>query len=215
MKKLLLLIIISLSCLTANAQQENNELVSLTKVNYVGLKDLSELGFDNAFEPEEMEIVPDGLGLNNPQLQDKLWTPQFPFLGNIQLEEGHDYVIRLTMKVPSDGTYWVDMCSWSVGYSYARHVPVVAGDDFQIIDVEYPEYGRSITDGMVFIGWGGVVGTTILKEVELLERKYTTGINDIKVAYNPHNDVFNLSGQKVNTTYKGIVIRNGKRVVIK
>ena len=213
MKKLLLLIILFLSCLTANAQQEDYTLVSLAKVNYEDITDLSDLGV--YYEDEIMELVPDGLALKNPHRQDKIWEPLIPVIGNLALEEGHDYVVRLTLKVPSNGTYWVDMCSWSVGYSYSHQVSVTAGDDFQIIDVEYPEYGCSVTDGMVFFGWGWVVGTTILKEAELLERKHTAGIQSIKVANNPNNDVFNLSGQKVNTSYKGIVIRNGKRVVIK
>lgn len=215
MKKLLLFVIIILSCLTANAQQENDDLVSVAKMTFVGIKDLSELGVTYSYQSETLEIVPDGLAIKNPILQDEMRTPLLPILARIPLEEGHDYVLRLTLKVPSNGSYWVDMCSWSVGYYYARQVSVLAGDDFQIIDVEYPEYGRSVTDGTVFLGWGWVVGTTILKEVEVLERRHTADIQSIKDINSPNNDVFNLSGQKVNTTYKGIVIRNGKRVVIK
>lgn len=213
MKKLLLLIILFLSCLTANAQQENDDLASVAKMTFEGIKDLSELGVSYSYQQETLEIVPDGLAIKNPIRQDVMWTPLLPVLGRIPLEEGHDYVLRLTLKVPSDGTYWVDMCSWSVGYTYSRQVPVTAGDDFQIIDVEYPEYGCSVTDGMVDFGCGWVVGTTILKEVEVLERRHTADIQSIKDVNYPNNDVFNLSGQKVNTTYKGIVIRNGRIVV--
>lgn len=215
MKKLLLLIILFLSCLTANAQQENDDLASVAKMTFEGIKDLSELGVYFSTNPESFEIVEDGLAIKNPQKQEVMWSSPIPILARIPLEEGHDYVLRLTLKVPSDGTYWVDMCSWSVGYTYSRQVPVTAGDDFQIIDVEYPEYGCSVTDGMVDFGCGWVVGTTILKEVEVLERRHTADIQSIKDVNYPNNDVFNLSGQKVNTTYKGIVIRNGKRVVMK
>ena len=215
MKKLLLLIILFLSCLTANAQQENDDLASVAKMTFVGIKDLSELGVYFSNNPEYLEIVEDGLAIKNPQKQDYPWFLQVPVLGRIPLEEGHDYVLRFTLKVPSDGTYWLDMCSWEVGYTCSCQVPVIASDDFQIIDVEYPEYGRSVTDGMVMLGCGWVVGTTILKEVEVLERRHTADIQSIKDVNCPNNDVFNLSGQKVNTTYKGIVIRNGKRVVVK
>ena len=213
MKKLLLFVIIILSCLSAKAQQENDELASVAKMTFEGIKDLSELGVNYFNQSETLEIVPDGLAIKNPILRDVMWTPLLPVLGRIPLEEGHDYVLRLTLKVPSNGTYWVDMCSWSVGYSYSHQVSVTAGDDFQIIDVEYPEYGRSVTDGTVFLGWGWVVGTTILKEVEVLERRYTADIQSIKDVNSPNNDVFNLSGQKVKASYKGIVIQNGRLII--
>ena len=40
-----------------------------------------------------------------------------------------------------------------------------------------------------------------------------TGINGVKAEDNGQATVYNLAGQKVNSQYKGIVIRNGKKVV--
>lgn len=64
-----------------------------------------------------------------------------------------------------------------------------------------------------YSGWGWVVGTTILKEVELLEKTNTAGIQRIKAPQGADGAAYNLSGQKVNASYKGIVIQNGKKAV--
>ena len=42
-----------------------------------------------------------------------------------------------------------------------------------------------------------------------------TGIGDVVIDNDNVGDSYNLSGQKVGTGYKGIVIRNGKKIVIK
>ncbi len=44
----------------------------------------------------------------------------------------------------------------------------------------------------------------------------TTGINDVKAAKAENNAVmYNIAGQKVNNGFKGLVIKNGKKVVLK
>ena len=213
MKKSLLLIVIILSCLRVNAQEENDTLVSIGKFDYREITSLYELGMYYSGPPDFLEIVPDGLAIKNPQRQDKIWDFTFPIIGKLALEEGHDYVVRLTLKVPSDGTYWIDFCSWEPLYSSARELPVKASQDFQIIDVDYPEYGCRATDGMVIFGRGWVVGTTILKEVEVFEKTTTARMKRVKSTKGSGDALFNLSGQKVNASHKGIVIQNGKKVV--
>jgi hypothetical protein len=42
-----------------------------------------------------------------------------------------------------------------------------------------------------------------------------TGIGDVVIDNDNVGDSYNLSGQKVGTGYKGIIIRNGKKIVIK
>ena len=212
-KKLTFVIIIILSCLRANAQSENETLVSIAKLNYEEITDLSELGIYYSDQSDYLELVSDGLALKNPHRQGEMWEPQMPIFGNLILEEGHHYIVRITLKVPSDGTYWVDMCSWDKGYSSGCQLPVKAKHDFQVIDVEYPEYGCNAIDGMIFIGWGWVVGTTILKEVEVLEETSTTAIQSIQSPKVADNATYNLSGQKVSPSYKGVVIQNGRKVV--
>jgi hypothetical protein len=43
----------------------------------------------------------------------------------------------------------------------------------------------------------------------------SAGINNVNVAENADGTMFNLAGQKVANNYKGLVIKNGKKVVIK
>ena len=43
----------------------------------------------------------------------------------------------------------------------------------------------------------------------------STGINNVNVAENANGAIFNLAGQKVANNYKGLVIKNGKKVVMK
>ena len=174
MRKYLLSVIIILSSLGANAQSESDSLVSLAKVNFVGITEVPQWSsFDD--QPDEIvEIVDDGLAITNTNMQAQSWQPQVVVVpnGSFDLEEGHDYIVRLTIKVPSDGTYMVNVGSYQNAHNVC-HVPVEAGDDFQIIDVEYPEYKYSVAeaDAHVVLGLGWVVGTTIIKEVEVFERK--------------------------------------------
>lgn len=172
MRKYLLSVIIILSCLKANAQSESDSLVSLAKVNFVEITEFTGWSqFDDSQPEGKIEVVDDGIAITNYKLQSQSWQPQVMIVpdGSFDLEEGHNYVIRLTIKVPSDGQYMVNIGTWSNNFQLLS--PVKARDGFQIIDVEYPEYKNSVAGAHVVLGLGWVVGTTILKEVEVIERE--------------------------------------------
>ena len=63
-------------------------------------------------------------------------------------------------------------------------------------------------------GW--MVGTTVLKKVEVYKkvgqaaRGGETAIKTVKVA-NSDDAVYNLAGQRVDASYKGLVIQNGQK----
>ena len=38
------------------------------------------------------------------------------------LEQSHNYIVRLTLKVPSDGTYVVDMGSWEIQLHHVKYL---------------------------------------------------------------------------------------------
>lgn len=215
MRKSLLFVIIMLNCLCANAQEENDTLVSLAKVNFEGLAELPLWSsFTDGETDATIEIVDDGIAITNPQVQDQSWQPQMTVIGdNLILEDGHDYIVRLTLKVPSDGTYWLCMGNWDI--RFFSQVAATARDGFQIIDVEYPEYKGRVVNAFVVLGFGWVVGTTILKEVEVLEKTSTAGIQRVRSVKDADAVFYNLSGQKVNASYKGIVIMNGKKLLVK
>ena len=175
MRKSFLFVIIILSVLSVNAQSENTEdstLVSVVKVNFEGLKGVEYkkwVSFYGEGTDATIEAVDDGIAVTNPRMQEQIWQPQLNILEDFSLESGHDYIVRLKLKVPSDGTY--QLCMGDRSVNFARQVAVRKQDGFQIIDVEYPEYGAKIVNAArILLGCGWVVGTTIIQEVEVFER---------------------------------------------
>ena len=93
-------------------------------------------------------------------------------------------------------------------------------DDYLVIDVECSDFvGNVWGDGLVEFGCGQVVGTTVVKKVQIYEindsNAKETGVTSVHASQKTDNAIYNLAGQKVSSSYKGIVIRNGKKVVIK
>lgn len=164
----------------------------------------------------------EGLAIVNPEMQEYVGSiftiisgAGFPIL------ENKDYLVRLTMKVPSDGKYGVNLFNTDV--SLYQEVPVHASNDFQVIDILFTDLennkmigGDADHNAMIFLKSGWIVGATVLKKVEVYEivgsgaRNGETAIKTVKVA-NSDDAVYNLSGQRVDASYKGVVIQNGKK----
>ncbi|MBR6884900.1 MAG: hypothetical protein IKN01_04240 [Prevotella sp.] len=161
----------------------------------------------------------EGLAISNPQKQEVCYHPQTCIAGGFLLEQNHDYVVRLTLKVPSDGIYQIIM--GTINTNFVCQIPVPASDDFQVIDVLFTAFaGESdVVDGLeecsVFLQTGWVVGTTVVKSIEIYEiyesKTKETAITTAHVAQKSEKTIYNLAGQKVNTSYKGLVIKNGKK----
>ena len=101
--------------------------------------------------------------------------------------------------------------SWE--YNQICEIVVSAKDDFQVFDVYFPNFsGNTWRDGLVSLGSGKMVGTTVLKKVQVYEKK-KGGTEAIKPVKPEKTDdaLYNLAGQKVSSSYKGIVIKNGKK----
>ena len=117
------------------------------------------------------EATDEGLVINNPHIQNLWWHPlvQCGEEDFFSLEEGHDYFVRLTMKVPSDGIYKMVLGDWG---SVDRYVEIseTPSDEWQEIDVEFSNYYTTISNALVYILIGDVVGTTILKKVQVYEK---------------------------------------------
>ena len=58
-------------------------------------------------------------------------------------------------------------------------------------------------------------GSCNIDKINFICTEPVSGIDDVVIDNNNIGDSYNLSGQKVGTGYKGIVIRNGKKIVIK
>ena len=167
------------------------------------------------------EATDEGLAIINPYLREASWYIKTSITeGNLSLEEGHDYLVRMTIKVPSDGTYWMLFGGWE--YNKMCEIPVTASDGFQVIDFNFPDFsGNTWRDGYVTLGSGRVVGTTVLKKVQVYEKEKGVESN-IKTAESyPDKMVrYNLDGRKLTYPQKGInIIRQSdgttRKVIVK
>lgn len=184
-------------------------------------------------EPDfKYEGTAEGLAMINPIKRESSWSiwdvvnhevNGFTF----SLQEHHNYIVRLTMKASSDGVCWVNLGSFTTNCS--REVPVSASDEFLVVDVPFLDYWGDIEDrefapiednARVVLGNGWLVGTIILKKVEVYEvlgsgaRGGTTAIDSVK-AVKSDGQMYNLAGQKVDASYKGIVIQNGRKRIVR
>lgn len=175
------------------------------------------------------EITSEGLVITNPTVQAQIWQPQTIVTDKgFTLEQNHDYVVRLTLKVPSEGTYQVVLGNWSTNTTC--QVPVCPDDDFQTVDFAFTNYADHVKDAnraddchvLLQVGW--IAGATVVKQVVVFEKDKNafmaakeTGIEEMKAVNTKKADgaIYNLAGQKVNASYKGIVIKNGKRYLVK
>ena len=116
----------------------------------------------------------------------------------------------------------------SLSSIFSSYVPATACDDFQEIDAEFPQFAgntMSVDDlefSHLLLQCNGVVGTTVLQRVQVYEKVNggTTAIKATKASKatnaNRTDDViYNLAGQRVDASYKGVVIKNGKKRIMR
>ena len=199
--------------LTGNTEEAdvNGEKI-ISETNWEGL--VYPVIWDDYDNP--LETTDEGLAIHNPSLKDYMWTRVNT--ERLALDKDSDYIVRLTLKVPSDGTYRVRLGSWDE--IHVDQVPVTANDDFQTFDFEFPEFGSNIYwDGFTLLDTGWVLGTTVVKNVQVIEKEKgaPAAIKTLKAnqANQADDTIYNLAGQKVNASYKGLVIKNGKKMFYK
>lgn len=172
------------------------------------------------FGPNPWEGTDEGLAITSYHLWEGEWSLNTPVAHKFALKKGHDYIVRLTLKVPSNGTYQVGFGNWFGGDANSWStfdVPMTAGEDFQVIEVESLNFGEDVwNDGMVVLSSGSVLGTTVVKKVQVIEKEKGTLAAIMTLKTNKADDtIYNLAGQKVNASYKGLVIKNGKKMIKK
>ena len=132
----------------------------------------------------------EGLAITVHTKQGQIWQPQVMVVPDaFPLEAGHDYIVRLTLKVPSDGIYQVNMGSWVANTQY--QASVTDSDEWQEIDVNFPQFGwdeewlnndidsrNYLSSCHVLLQCGWMVGTTIVKKVQVIE-KTKGGTSDV------------------------------------
>lgn len=157
--------------------------------------------------------------------------------GYLSTQEADGYVDELKIKSSYDdaftfealdGGYSIKDCYGRYLYMDDSHASFQFGTDAQAWTVEAAENGTfTITNNSKFIQWGDGTYTTFgaydeKKETTVLPMLFVydeaasaiNGVkNDVKTAANAAR--YNLAGQRVNNSYKGIVVENGKKFVVK
>ena len=107
---------------------------------------------------------------------------------------------------------------WSVFNSTYRYA-IAAGDQEVTTGTQYDLI--KVNGTLKLTGSAGTYKVSVTTDMKCTIT-YTTGISGIKVDGDVSNDIFsdgkpvyNLSGQRVFKGYKGIVIKNGKKIVVK
>lgn len=144
-----------------------------------------------------------------------------------ELKTKSSYDDAFTFEAVGDG-YSIKDCYGRYLYMDDSHASFQLGTDAQAWTVEAAENGTfTITNNSKFIQWGDGTYTTFgaydtKQDTTVLPMLYKydestaaiSGVkNDVKTATNAPR--YNLAGQRVNNSYKGIVVENGKKFVVR
>lgn len=156
--------------------------------------------------------------------------------GYLKSGEVEGTVDEISVKSSYDDAFTFEDCEdgFSIKDCYGRylymdddHASFQFGTDAQAWTVEPAENGTfTITNNSKFIQWGDGTYTTFgayaeKKETTVLPMLYlfdetASAINTIETSVKAQNNArYNIAGQRVNDNFKGIVIVNGKKTLVK
>ena len=168
--------------------------------------------FDDSQTDGKVEVDADGVAITVGVQTGQLWQPQVMIVpdGSFNLEEDGNYKVVITAKYPTDGTLQVNMGSWSANDQAT--FPITATGDFQTDEFDFEGWSVNAEGAHLLFQCGDFKGTTIVKSVKIIQIGGETAIKSVKAA-KEDGAIYNLAGQKVNATYKGVVIKNGKKYI--
>ena len=165
---------------------ENDDKTLVYSMNWEG----ADLPMTCVSPDDPWKSTDEGLAIVNPEKQ--MYIASISTIisgGGFPILEDKDYLVRLTMKVPSDGIYTLSLFNGRV--SSCLEVPVYGSDDFQVIDILYTDLSDKVMLGagsernvILTLNSGWVVGTTVLKKVEVYELAESTARGGDKTAIN-------------------------------
>lgn len=160
--------------------------------------------------------VEDGaLVVTNTVKQANIWDLQLFALDWFNVTQGHDYVVRFYATIPVDGQVQVNMGTWN---GADQHVyDVTASQTTKAYDFAFDNYqGVTTTGNDAHVLWqqGWLIGTVKISKVQVFEKE-GSGIESMVAEKLFNGAIYNLAGQKVDANYKGVVIKNGKKMLQK
>ena len=169
----------------------------------------------------------EGLEINVPSAGENYWNPQTVVL-NIEGEKVADnpdapavlaedgrYQVIITAKHPA-GHLQVNLGSWDDGVSLQKDFDVEEAADFHEIVIDFSEGWPADCFSNVHVLWqsGALPGLSVLKSIQIIDLN-ATAIKTVKAGKKFEGAIYNLAGQKVNASYKGVVIKDGKKYIQK
>ena len=148
----------------------------------------------------------EGLSITNPAVQTEVYKPQTGVLQAINLEKDNDYIVRITAKIPSDGKIQVNMGNWESCEQYEK--VVVASDDDQVIDIDFTDYAFTIEDAHILFQSGWIKGTTIIKNVEVIDKTNEEKVIAERNYTSPYWFADEGTGATYEMTSDGVAITN-------
>jgi hypothetical protein len=148
-----------------------------------------------------------------PAANANYWEPQIPMIGHIaEIAEGGQYQVQFGFISPVAGELRLDFYSWDgSGATMATVFEVAEGENDLTID--FLDYPTPCTDAGVFYQCGKLPGKHVIKYVKVIDLE-ADAIQSVKATKND-GAIYNLAGQKVSASYKGVVIKNGKKYLQK
>ena len=169
----------------------------------------------------------EGLEINVPSAGENYWNPQTVVL-NIEGEKVADnpdapailaedgrYQVIIVAKHPA-GHLQVNLGTWDDGVSLQKDFDVEEAADFHEIVVDFSEGWPADCFSNVHVLWqsGALPGLSVLKSIQIIDLD-ATAIKTVKAGKKFDGAIYNLAGQKVNASYKGVVIKDGKKYIQK
>ena len=169
----------------------------------------------------------EGLEINVPSAGENYWNPQTVVL-NIEgekvadnpdapaiLAEDGQYQVVIVAKHPA-GHLQVNLGTWDDGVSLQKDFDVEEAADFHEIVVDFSEGWPADCFSNVHVLWqsGALPGLSVLKSIQIIDLN-ATAIKTVKAGKKFDGAIYNLAGQKVNASYKGVVIKDGKKYIQK
>ena len=152
----------------------------------------------------------------NPAAEANYWEPQIPMINGIpEIAEGGQYQVEFEFESPVAGELRLDFYSWDgSGATMATVFDVAEGNNKMTLD--FLDYPTPCTNAGIFYQCGKLPGKHVVKYVKVWDLEgEPSAIKTVKAAKKFDGATYNLAGQKVNASYRGVVIKNGKKFIQK
>ena len=127
----------------------------------------SQMFIDDGVDGATCNMTSEGLAIYNPQVQEVLWKPQAMQINTMKLEENHSYKVVVNAKIPSAGKLQLNLSNW--GTDWNKNISVNASNDFQNLEFLFENCPYTTQYGHLMFQNGGIKGTSIIKNVQVLD----------------------------------------------